>query len=123
MAFSLTGLSLIVEGGFSGTAPRMWHYKSADAAGTVAGTGYFARMGEGSRWPSSLANTTSGNEGGLRAPAGLRVGDLMLVQETTGGANPGRTTLHSVLSATADQASTSASTGFAAGYNCTITAT
>jgi hypothetical protein len=122
MAFSSTGLRLAVDGNLLNSQGAVWHYLSADAASAVAGTGYFTRQGYGSRYPSSLLGSTT-LDGALRAPASMRVGDLVCVTETTNGANPGRITWHTVLSATADQASTSASTGFAAGYNVSITST
>jgi hypothetical protein len=122
MAFSSTGLRLLVDNSPNGSGPSVWFYGSSDAAGVVDATGYFAKMGYGSRYPSSLLNTTD-MDGGLRAPAGLRVGDLMFVQENAAGATPYRLTMHSVTGATANQASTTASTGWAAGYDCSISST
>jgi len=122
MAFSSTGLNLLIDS-FGTDAPRVWTYRSSDAATAVNATGYFSKMGAGSRWPSSMANTTSTTGSGvLNGTPGMRYGDLVLCQESSGGATPGRCTWHAVTGSTADQASTSASTGWNTSYDITVSA-
>lgn len=103
MAFSSTNLEAIhvpLTGG-----PRVWLHRSPDAHGTVEGTGYFVGAGYGGR----------------TASMGMQVGDLVLnMRHSTDGSSAA--TLHVVSASTADQASTSGSTGWSANYNATVTA-
>jgi hypothetical protein len=108
MAFSSTNLMQVTPGSLSNGAGAVWHYRSSDASTDVAAAGYFAAVGRGSR-------------GG--AGYGMNIGDVVIVSESSGGGTPGRTTMHSVKASTANQASTSASSGYNAAYNVTISST
>lgn len=112
MAFASTNLMQITGGSLSNGAGALWHYRSSDASTDVAVAGYFAAMGRGSRVASSAV-------GGY----GMQIGDVVIVAESSGGGTPGRTTTHSVKASTANQASTSGSTGWGAAYNVTISST
>lgn len=94
----LTGLSPVAPG-------ALWFYRSSDANAAVTATGYFTRCGYGSR---------SGPQ------VGMRVGDVVICAESSAGASPGKISMHAVTASTADQASTSASTGYTAGYNVSL---
>lgn len=86
----------------------MFLYSSTQKSSDVTVTGFFASAGAASRNPAG----------------GMKPGDIVLVQESTNSpGTPGRVTLHSVVSCTANQASTSSSTGWGAGYNCSLTST
>jgi len=117
MAYSSSNARKIVDAGMFGSsgfgAGSVWLYRSTDASSDVAVTGYFARAGIGSK---SLSSQAADN-------IGMRVGDVVIVAESTGGGTPGRTTLHGVISATANVASTTLSSGFNAGYDVTISGT
>ena len=104
MSFSSTGLTLAVDGWLKGVAGGIWWYLSADTASNVKATGYFAGMGAG----------------GHVTNYGMRVGDIVVCVESTDGATPGRTFVGAVSGSTADQASTSASSGFKANFNVTV---
>lgn len=86
MAFTSTGLILLVEGGF-GSAPQLWSYTSVDGSTLVGVNGYFVGMGFGSPHGS---------------PLGMRVGDHVIVAQSTLGATPGQTSFHTVKAATAN---------------------
>ena len=105
MAFTSTSLYMTREGNLVNGRGAEWRYdSSADSSGTVVGTGYFAAVMRGSR--------STGNLG-----RGVSTGDTVLVVCGSTAA------FYGFFSAsTADQASTSASTGHNAGYNGTITA-
>lgn len=103
MAFSTTGLSAIVDGGLT-NGITVWKYLSADTVTTVKGAGYFAGMGAGGRATNY----------------GMKLGDVVIVTESTNGAAPGRTYMGAVSGSTANQASTSASTGWNAAYDVTV---
>ena len=105
MAFTSSGF-IFIEGGLAGS-PRFGIHKSSDSAVDVAVTGYGTAAGAGSRHRSS---------DGYKA-LNLAYGDIMLHVESSNGASPGRCSVHSVVGSTADQASTSASTGFLTAYN------
>lgn len=114
MAFSSTGLSMRVNRGLNGGGPAIWTYTTSDPSTAVKATGYFAKMGAGSRGPVPTSTVVG--------PQGMKVGDILISQESTNGGTPGRTTLHTVTGSTADQSSTSASTGYAAAYDVTVSA-
>ncbi|MCC7079469.1 MAG: hypothetical protein IT530_02260 [Burkholderiales bacterium] len=117
MAYSSSLLRKITDAGLFGSSESgpngIWLYRSTAASTEATATGYFARAGIGSRSPTSQAADN----------LGMRVGDIVIVSESTGGATPGRTTIHSAIGSTANQASTSASTGFNAGYDVSISST
>ena len=117
MAYSSSNVRKLLDGGIFGSSASgpssVWLYRSTAASTEAATTGYFARAGIGSR---SLTSQLADN-------VGMRVGDVVIIAESTDGATPGRTTPHSVISATANQASTTASTGWNTGYDVTISGT
>ena len=98
-------------GGMGPAFPRMFIAATTLTSSAVADTGRWAGCGKGGN-PSSSA--------GYAALVGMRVGDVLLHISSSGAANPARTSLHSVLSATANQTSTTASTGFNAVYDVTV---
>lgn len=104
MAFVSTGLNLMVDV-FGGAMPRIWTYTSTDTSAVVASTAYFAGAGLGSPRGS---------------PLGLKVGDFVMVQESTSGATPGRTTMHTAVSSTANASFNTSST---AGYDISVSST
>ncbi len=111
MAFESTGLVCVAAADLSGFGgARLWKYTSGDPSTDVCNvTGYFAGMGQGSR--------TGGSQVGS-GPAGLRVGDTMIVQESTSGAAPGRTVMASVISSTLNNTSLAISS--TVGYDVTL---
>lgn len=119
MAYASSRVTMISPGGGASL------YRSTDRVGGVASwlcgpssiattewtsTGYFTRAGHGSRALSS-------NQSDL---IGMKKGDLVIVAQSTDGPDPGRVTIHSVIASTADQASTSAATGYVTGYNVSL---
>jgi hypothetical protein len=96
--------SMIVDG-FASGMPRVFVAYTTSVSSAIIATGFWAGVGEGSR-------------GGYQA--GMRIGDVLLHRASTDSATPGRVTTHSVIASTADQASTSGSTGYSAAYNVTI---
>ena len=107
MTFSSSGLSKVLDVGLTSGA-ALWRYTSSDGSTAIKATGYFAGCGTGS--PS-----------GTNA-FGMRVGDTLINQESSGGATPGRCTLHGVSGSTYNQSSTTASTGFSGAYDVTVAA-
>lgn len=111
MAYSSTNPPRqIVEGGFVHGKGSVYLYSSSHASSDYTTTGFFAGAGHGSR------NHSAGN-------VGMRVGDLVVCVGTTNAPTPGYVTWHSVVSATANQASTTASTGYNAAFDITLSAT
>jgi hypothetical protein len=51
---------------------------------------------------------------------GMRVGDVLLHVSSSGAANPGRVSLHSVLASSAQAASTASSSGWASLFDITV---
>ena len=114
MAYSAsTPARKILDLGFA-SAGSVFVYQSTHTAVEVAATGFFAGCGAG-------GNQNYGATGAA-ADIGMKVGDIVIASETTSGTNPGRTTLHAVTASTANQASTTASTGYNAAYNVTVSA-
>lgn len=95
---------------------NIWIYRSSDGSTVISATGYFAGEGVDSR--GSVGKT--GANSATPPPVGMRPGDLLLNCETSAGNNPGRVTWHAVTGSTADQLSTSASTGYGAKYDVTV---
>ena len=122
MAFDVTKLRMIQEMGFTNLGARtstgvargasVYAYESSDAATDIVATGYFAKCGYGSNNKSSDASYA----------VGMRYGDLLLNRESSAGASPGRVSWHSVIGTTANQASTSASTGWNTAYDVSVSA-
>lgn len=104
--FSSSMPTLAVDG-FASAFPRIFTMRSTAVSSALVATGFLAGLGAGSR--------ASGGSN-----PGLRVGDIVLHTQTTDTAYPGRVTMHSVIASTANQASTSASTGWAAAYDITL---
>ena len=114
MSFSASNPPILVidliPGGSTMAGGRTWVYGSTHLVSDITATGFFAGCGEGSR------NVSNAN-------VGLRVGDLLINRSSTDSAAPGRTTMHSVIGSTANQASTSASSGWNTAYNITVSST
>lgn len=104
MAYDHTKLEL-AEQSISGQ--RTWRYTSSDSSTAVSATGYFAGAGAGGK---STAYPVFG----------MRLNDAVMVVMTSGSTSPGRTLMSGVIGSTANQGSTSGSTGFAAGYDVSI---
>ena len=104
MTFSTTGLSAIIDGELTGGA-AVWKYLGSDTVSTVKGAGFFAGVGQDSRGSNAR---------------GMKIGDIVICTESTAGSVPGRTYMGAVSASTANQASTSASTGWNAAYDCTV---
>ena len=115
MAFTAALLRKLLDIGFD-TGHSMWGYGCAGTPTTnssteVAASGYFTRCGIGSRGPNAV---------------GLRLGDLVVVNAATGTtfSTTGKVTWHTVLAATANVASTSASSAMleSFGFDCSLSA-
>jgi hypothetical protein len=105
MAYSSTNPPLMIDDGLGPNCPRTFSYQSTHTSTEILATGFFVGVGAGSR--------------GLYG-VGMRVGDLLVNRASTDSSIGGRVTWHSVISATADQASTLASSGWVAAYNATV---
>ena len=114
MAFSANNPPILMldlfPGGSTQPGGRQWFYGSTHLVSDIVATGFFAACGQGSR---NMSN----------ANVGMRVGDLLINRSSTDSSAPGRTTFHSVINSTANVASTSLSSGWAAGYDVTISST
>ena len=116
MAFSSTnspqlmldGLGMFASTQGGSVLPRVWFYGSTHLVADITATGFFAACGYGSR---------SG------AQVGMRVGDLLINRSSTDASAVGRTTMHSVVGSTANVTSTTASTGWSAAYDITVSST
>ena len=117
MTFASSNLTLMNEQpmvgggstpGSTALSPAQWYYASSDSSTSIAATGYFAGMGVGSRGGS---------------PKGMRVGDLVTNVENAAGNTPGRVTVHSIKTSSANQSSTTGSTGYGAAYDLTASST
>jgi hypothetical protein len=98
MAFSTasTGLWKAVDGNFQSANQAMWIYTSSDSAADVASTGYMKNVGVGSN---------------IGLQYSVRVGDIVINVESTGGVTPGRCSLHSVISSTFNASTLSSTFG------------
>lgn len=105
MAFTSTGLSLMVPGMLNNGSGAVWRYYSSDSSTQILATGYFANCGYGSRGSSAFQ---------------MQIGDVVMNVESSGGATPGKTNFCGAYAATANVASTVASSGYSAGYNVTV---
>ena len=105
MAFSTlsTAFYLAKSGNLLSGNGAWWHYNSADAAADIQSTGYFKGVGAG-----GLGDGT----------VGVHVGDIIVNIESTAGATPGRVTLHSVVSSTAN--GTTSPMGSTVGFDCSV---
>lgn len=109
MPFSSTLLRAIHPMSLS-AGGNLWTYGPTTNSSTeVAATGFFAGCGAGSRGGTGV---------------GMLFGDIVLVAANTGTtfSTTGKVTLHSVLKATANVASTLASSGYGAAYDVTLSA-
>lgn len=101
-------------------AGALWVYQSTHASTAATVTGFFAGCG---RQPSSAISAPVL----ARSPnnVGMAVGDIVICVESTGGATPGRVTVHSVLGSSFNQASTSGSSSYVAtaGFDVSISST
>jgi len=103
MAYSSTNpLSAVMDTGLVGA---VWRYVSSHASSEIADVpAFFKGVGIGSRGLNGL---------------GVKVGDSVLLVGSSISPIPGESVWTSVLSLTADQASTIASTGYSASYDAT----
>lgn len=109
MAYVSSGLRQATKGGLSGREGAIWNYTSTDASTAVTSAAYFTRAGAGS-------------QGNSNNSVGLKIGDVVIVQESSAGASPWRTTIHSVKTSTANFSSSMASSAWGTyGFDCTIT--
>lgn len=107
MAYSSTSPIILVSDSVGPLAPRTFSYSSTHSSTEVTATGFFVGVGSGSR--------------GLNG-VGLRVGDFVVCRSSTDSSAPGGVSWHSCIATTADNASTSASTGWNSAYNATVSA-
>lgn len=103
MAFTSTGLSLLLDASLGGVGPNLWSYVSGDASSLVGVTGYFVGCGAGSPHGS---------------PAGMKVGDLVFAAQTTGGSPAGQASVHSVIKSSANTTDTNRSSTW--GYDISV---
>jgi hypothetical protein len=111
MAFDATLLSQVVQIGFS--SPRsIWVYgnttRTTNSSTECAAVGFFAGMGSGGRATNDR----------------MQLGDIVIVNAATGTtfSSTGKVSWHNVINSTCNQVSSSASTGFGASYDITISA-
>lgn len=109
MAYSALNPALLMLDAFGAPtaaagAPRIFSYSSTHNSTDILATGFFTGCGDGGR-PANI---------------GMRLGDIVINRASTSAAIPGRVTMHSVVASTANFASTSASSGWAAAYDCTV---
>lgn len=101
-------------------AGALWVYQSTHASTAVTVTGFFAGCG---RQPSSAISAPVL----ARSPnnVAMALGDIVVCAESTGGATPGRATIHTVIGSTFNQASTSGSSACvtSAGFDVSISST
>lgn len=109
MAYSSSNVRMILELGFA-SGGSMYLHSSSDPSTDIAATGFFAGAGAGGK--PLLSDSAK--------MLGMKYGDIVLHRESSGGATPGRMTMHSVVGSTANQASTLASTGFNTLYDVTV---
>lgn len=107
MTFSSSGLQKIVDAGLTSGA-AVWRYVSTESSTQVNATGFFSGCGVGS-------------PGGANA-FGMKIGDTLISQESSGGATPGRCTLHGVTGSTWNQASSLASSAYSGAFDITVSA-
>jgi hypothetical protein len=109
MAYSTSNPAIMMLDAFgqpsgAGGAPRIFAYSSTHNSTDILATGFFTGCGDGSRLGS----------------IGMRPGDIVINRASTSASIPGRVTAHSVIASTANVASTSASSGWAAAYDCSV---
>src|SRR5258705_11034670 len=108
MAFSATNppREIVVLG--QASAGALFYYRSSDAATDVVATGYFASCG-------ALGKTNLAN---------MRIGDAVLVVESSLGVTPGRASWHGVTASTAhiSSATPTPSSAFTQGFDVTVAA-
>lgn len=96
--------NLVIDG-FASGMPRLFVAATTAVSSAIIATGFWTGVGAGGR---------SGYQ------AGVQVGDLMMHTQVTTAGVPVKATLHVCIASTADQASTSASTGWNTAYNATF---
>jgi hypothetical protein len=84
----------------------LYTYSSTHNSTDILATGFFTGVGAGSR--------------GSLQDLGVRVGDILINRSSTTATPNGRVTIHQFIASSADQASTTASTGWVASYNMTV---
>lgn len=95
----------MISDGYDASMPRLFIATTTNPSSAIEATGFWAGQGSGSRGTGR---------------ASMRVGDVLLHVQSTATTFPGRVTLHSVIGSTANVASTSLSSGFAARYDITV---
>src|SRR3972149_6786140 len=105
-------INLIASGAAFGRGVNIWSRVTSDESTDFQNvTGYFTGIGAQS---TDISASVCGGGGRL----GLKVGDILIHTETTGGTKPGRVTWHSVIASTANFSTASySSTG---GFDCTL---
>lgn len=98
---------MLIIDGFASGMPRTFLLATTYSTSDVSSTGWLKGVGAGSR-------------GG--DPLGVRLGDCVLHQQTTATSKPGFMSVHSVIATSANQASTTSSTGWNAAYDVTLSA-
>ncbi|MCZ7565166.1 MAG: hypothetical protein M5U08_16460 [Burkholderiales bacterium] len=104
MAFSSTAAFQLWPGSLANGRGAGWMVLTTDSTSAASATGWLAGAMRGGRGSSTI---------------GMSTGDVCFVHHLTGGA--GVFTSRIITGSTADQASTSTSTGFNASYNGTLT--
>lgn len=101
--------SLLVDqmGNVNG-GPRLYTHTSTETSTEILSAGFFVGVGYGSQ--------------GLLGQ-GVRIGDVICHIASTNSATPGVVSFHSAINSTAGFSSTSASSGYSAAYNVTVSAT
>jgi hypothetical protein len=85
---------------------QTYYYSSTHNSTDILATGFFTGVGAGSR--------------GSLADLGVMKGDIIINRASTDAARPGQVSMHSVINSTANVLSTSASSGWAASYDITV---
>ena len=126
-ASSIAEVRRILEGGFPQAASTgaelskgggVFSYCSSHAATEITGAGFFTGCGanplvsSGAPHPNTISRSTRN--------VGMRPGDLLFNIESSGGASPGRATLHAVTASTFGGSTGSFTAGV--GYDCTVSA-
>lgn len=96
--------SLLLDDGFgAGGQPRVWIASTTNLSSAVSTTGFWAGCGEG------------GHTG-----IAMRVSDVLIHISSINSATPGAVALKSVIASSANVLSTSASSGYGASYDVTV---
>lgn len=98
----------MIFNGYGTAMPRMFLAATTYNSSEVSAVGFWVGYGAGSRGSN---------------PVGMRIGDVLMHIASTGSTgSAGHVTMHQVVGSTANVASTSASSGFNASYNVSVSA-